>query len=228
MRISPEINIRINELVNHFTKGNVAAFARSIHVTQQRFDRLLKPVKKSGKFPMVKLDIVRAILFQYPNVHEVWLLSGAGPMLNTLEEPYSYFHAPHQQSVPYYLLDFIHEFELIKNKHADSIGCYIDFKIFNHADFWCHITGRTMEPEISSGDIVAMKEVVDIEDGILYGETYGIVTKNFCTIRRVVKGSTDAFLTLVPAEKNAEYAEQEIQRSTIKHLFQVLCCVKKL
>ena len=225
--LSTEINLRLVTLVKHFTHGNAAAFARNIQVMQQRFDRLLKPNRKTGKFPMVKPEIIRDILKQYPSVHDVWLLSGAGPMLHTLEDAPASFQISPPSGVPYYHTDFIHEFELIRNKHAESIGYYIDFKIYNHADFWCYVTGRSMEPEIVSGNVIAMKEVSNKEDGILYGEIYGIVTKNFCTIRCVAKGSNDQSITLIPANKGAEYAEQEIPRSDIEHIFQVLCCVKK-
>jgi len=228
MQLSTEINTRLATLVKHFTHGNAAAFARSIDVVQQRFDRLLKPDRKSGKYPMVKPEIVEVIMAQYPAINRIWLLSGAGPMLHDAQDPQTTSYGFSSYGVPYYPTDFIHALELVTQKHAESIGYYIDFKSFNHADFWCHITGRSMEPEIASGDIVAMKEVLDRENDILYGEIYGMVTKNFCTIRRVAKGNSDDQLILIPANKSAEYAEQEIPRAAVERLFQLLCCVKEL
>jgi len=88
-------NERIRVLIDHFTKGNAAAFARSIHVVQQGFDRLLKPDKKTGKFPFVKHEIVDKIVGQYPDVSKIWLLSGGGPMLLSmlLLDPIHTFHS---------------------------------------------------------------------------------------------------------------------------------------
>ena len=228
MNTSSEINERLVTLVKHFTGGNAAAFARSIQVAQQRFDRLLKPASKSGKYPMIKPEMAKVILAKYPTIQEVWFLSGFGPMLCTLEEPPLSFSTSSKAGVPYYPIDFVHEFDLIQSKNPKALSYHINFQIFNHADFWCHVNGRSMEPEISSGDIVAMKELSGKEAGIVYGEVYGIITKNFCTIRRVAKGDGDRFLKLIPSNKSSEYAEQEIPRTAIEHIFQVLCCVKKL
>jgi len=228
VRISSEINLRLAALVKHFTDGNAAAFARSIKVAQQRFDRLLKPDKESGKYPIIKPEIVEKILTRYPNVRDIWLLSGSGPMLDTMEDLKPSFHISLPSGVPYFPLDFIHEFELIRSKKAEYIGYPVDFKAFNHADFWCNVTGRSMEPEIVAGDFVAMKEVYDKNEGVLYGEMYGIVTKKFCIIRRVAKGSTDLHIKLIPSNKSAEYAEQEILRSSIDNLFLILGYTRNL
>jgi len=228
MRSSIETNERLKELVKHYTQGNAAAFAKSIEVTQQRFDRLLKIDKKSGKYPAVKGEMINAILDKYPNVQDVWLLAGRGEMLNTLNEtPESFIPTP-PSGIPYYSADFAHEFDLIKNRHAQSIHYQIDYKIFNHADFWCNFSGHSMEPEITSGDAVAMKEISCNETEVLFGEIYGIVTNNFCTIRRIAKGSKPGYLKLIPSNKSVEYTEQEIKRSSIEHMFHVLCSVKKL
>ena len=228
MRTSSEINLRLLKLVEHFTGGNAAAFARSIHIAQQRFDRLLKPVKESGKYPMVKPEIVDMILAQYKMVNDIWLLSGSGSMIKTLIDSPESFVAPPPTEAPFYRVDFIHEYELILNKHAQSIAHQIDLKIFPQVDFWCHVSGHSMEPEIASGDLVAMKEISEVNKGIIYGNVYGIVTKDFCTVRRITAGSNARSITLIPSNKSAEYAQQEIPRSSIEHLFHVLCCVKKL
>jgi hypothetical protein len=228
MPTPPMINEQLNALVKHFTKGSAAAFARSIHVTQQSFDRLLKPNKKSGKYPMVKPELVEAISTHYPGINMSWLHLGIGQMLTTIEDPPSPFIPSPQSGVPYYAVDFIHEFESIRNEKTDNIGYYIDFKAFNHADFWCNITGRSMEPEIVAGDFVAMKEIYNTEEGILLGEMYGIVTQNFCIVRRVAKGSSDQHLRLIPSNKSGEYTDKEIPYSAIERLFLIICCAKNM
>ena len=87
MRAPTQINERLRLLIDHFTQGNAAAFAREIKVVQQGFDRLLKPNKETGRYPAVKPEIVDKILIKYPHVNEIWLLSGAGSMLRVLEDP---------------------------------------------------------------------------------------------------------------------------------------------
>ena len=87
MRILKYPNERLRLLIDHFTDGNVAAFAREIKEVQQALDRLFKPSKTSGRFPAVKFEIYEKILIRYPDVSQIWLLSGAGPMLRILEDP---------------------------------------------------------------------------------------------------------------------------------------------
>jgi len=228
MNSSSDINLRLVTLVQHFSKGNAAAFARSIHVAQQRFDRLLKPDKKNGNYPMVKYEMTDAILDKYPSVQSDWLFSGKGTMINTVDDPPSAY--VHQLGVPYYALDFIHEYDLIQSRVAESIHSYFDIKIFNQADFWCHVSGRSMEPDLAPGDIVAMKEVSGKEAGIVYGEIYGIVTNNFCIVRRAAKGTNRRYLKLIPSNKSTEYAEQEqeIPFTCIERIYKVMCCIKKM
>lgn len=228
MYLSSEINERLNALVKHFTKGNVAAFARSINVSQQRFDRLLKPDKKKGKFPDLNSNMIETILTNYPSINKVWFLSGHGDMLKSTlnDSPRPFVSA--SQGVPYFAVDFVHEYELINNKHADSILCYFDVKMFNQADFWCNVSGHAMEPYIAPDDIVAMKEVIGKVEGVVYGDIYGIVTNNFCIVRRVAKGNRPNHLKLIPSNKSVEYAEQEISYASIERIYQIISVIKKL
>ena len=209
-------NQRIRLLVDRLTEGNAARFAKSIGVVQQRFDRLLKPNKKTDKYPAIQTDISDSILQTYPNVSNIWLHSGEGPMMrDQLQDPrYGY----NTFGIPYYKVDFIDGFNLIEAKDPKYIDYYIDIKAYNHADFWCE----------AAGDMVAMKQIHDKQNDILYGEIYGIVTKGFCTLKRIVRGKNDRYIKIVSVNPNNEHTEQEILLSKIEHIFLVLCCIKKL
>ena len=87
MQTPKHINERLRVLIDHFTQGNAAAFAREIKVVQQGFDRLLKQNKTNWRYPTVKPEIIDKILIKYPHVNKIWLLSGAGTMLRILEDP---------------------------------------------------------------------------------------------------------------------------------------------
>jgi len=233
MQTYTHINARLKLLVNHFTYGNAAAFAKSIHVVQQGFDRLLKPDKNTGRFPTVKPELVSKILNKYPDINGIWLLSGAGLMLHSMSQqelqdsPFAFMPAT-PSGIPCYRADFMHEFSLIQNKQADSISYYIDCKIFNHIDFWCLVGDSSMEPDIALGDIVAMQEIKDKKQKLSYGSIYGVVTKDFSTVRRISKGRGKDTLALIPANKSPEFPEQQIPRSSIQHLFHIPGCIKKL
>ena len=85
-----------------------------------------------------------------------------------------------------------------------------------------------MEPKISHGDIIAIKEVVDWQSFMSYGEVYAIVTKNdMRTVKIVRKGSDDEHLRLVPINER-DYDEQTIEKGMIERIFSVLACMKKV
>ena len=82
-----------------------------------------------------------------------------------------------------------------------------------------------MEPLISNGDIIALRKIEDWRTYILYGEVYGIMTEEWRTVKRVRKAANPDYLILEPINK--EYDEQEIPKSIIRGVWQVLGCVKK-
>ena len=104
----------------------------------------------------------------------------------------------------------------------------IDFAPYNKDDvMWCNITGHSMEPEISNGDLIAIKEVHDWDKFITMNETYAIVTKNdLRTVKKVRKGSDKNHLLLVPVNK--EYDDQEISKEMVLRVFSVLGCMKRI
>ena len=220
------INQRIRKLIDYLSNGNAAQFARSIRMVQQRFDRLLKPNKKTGIYPMVKPEVIHVITKTYPRVNIMWLYLGEGPMI--LPQLHESDHSFFAFGVPYYNIDFNSKTEFIKTNDPMNIDDYINIKAYNHADFWCNVSGHSMYPEINHGDMVAMKDVEDIKNGITYGQVYGIVTKDFCTLTRIVHGKNERYFKITPVNPKPEVAEQEILISEIEQLFQVLCCLRRV
>ncbi|MDR2584706.1 MAG: hypothetical protein LBC84_00550 [Prevotellaceae bacterium] len=209
------INQRIRILVDHFTEKNATRFANSIGVVQQRFDRILKVNEKTKKYPLVKQEIIDAILSVYPNVNKIWLYMGEGPMLQDQLHDTGYAYLLYGN--PYFNIDFIDGFDLIFNKDPKHVEYYIDIRAYSHADFWCN----------SNGNMVAMKEIVDKQNDILYGEIYGIVTKGFRTIKRIVQGKNERYVKLLSTSNQIDNTEQEIPISKIEHIFLVLCSIIK-
>lgn len=77
----PELNKRIKRLIDTYSSGNIADFARSLeNISRQRLDRLFKIDTRSNKYPSVHTDITQAILEKYP-VNPNWLMTGEGEPL---------------------------------------------------------------------------------------------------------------------------------------------------
>ena len=162
----------------------------------------------------------------YPELNTSWLLTGEGNMLlnNSDLMPQKSFTV----GVPYYNVDFIGGFDLVLNDQTTTPEYMIDFKKYNEATCWCNVTGHSMEPEITHGDIIALKKIED-KSFLPLGEVYAIVTTNgMRTIKRLGPSSDPKCYTLVPTNKSPEYGIQELPKNMIEHIFQVLGCMKRL
>lgn len=162
----------------------------------------------------------------YPELNTNWLLTGEGNMLlDSLESlPQKSFTI----GVPYYNVDFIGGFDIVLNDQTAKPEYLIDFKKYNEATCWCNVTGHSMEPEITHGDIIALKKIED-KSFLPLGEVYAIVTTNgMRTIKRLGPSSDPKCYTLVPTNKSPEYGIQELPKDMIQHIFQVLGCMKRL
>ena len=161
---------------------------------------------------------------KYPDLNIDWLLYGKGDMLKSESVPVKSF----TQGVPYFNVDFLGGFDLLPDDQTTRPEYLIDFKAYDRATCWCNISGHSMEPEISSGDIIALREVPD-PTFLPFGEVYAIVTTTgMRTVKRIGPGKDSETYSLIPANKSPEFGVQEIPKSMVAKVFEVLGCMKKL
>lgn len=154
-----------------------------------------------------------------------WLLTGEGEMLVNADSNHPIINT--NKGVPYYNVDFIGGFDLVENEQTTTPDYYIDFQKYNTADCWCNVTGHSMEPAISSGDIIALKEIKDWAKFLPFGEIYAIVTSEHRTIKKVTGSLNPERFLLIPLNPDIEFQPQEIPTSIIVKVYKVLGCVKK-
>lgn len=167
-----------------------------------------------------------------------WLLDGEGEMLNAeaansnTQIKVTYEDRPrvsHTSGRPYYNVDFIGGFDLVLNDQTIVPEYNIDFAPYNQDGVvWCNITGNSMQPKISHGDIIAIKEVVGWQDYLSMGEIYAVVTANHLrTVKIIRQGKSEGTLRFIPIN-TAEFDEQEVPIKMITRVFEVLGCMKRL
>lgn len=176
---------------------------------------------------------VVSILNFYTDIENIWFRTGEGEMLKADNSPIKHTIPLYnivdndKSGIPYYDVDFIGGYDLVLNDKSVAPTYFIDFQQYNNADAWINITGQSMDPLISHGDIIAVKELVDWNTYILYGEIYAIVTDNYRTVKKIRKSSVgDDFFRLIPINK--EYDEQDIPKSIVRKVYQVLGTAKKI
>ncbi len=174
----------------------------------------------------------RFSISEYSDIIDLkWLLTGEGAMLRTNDvstpEPLPSINQEYK-GAPYYNVDFIGGFEFVSNDQTQLPDYYINYPPYNKPGvMWCNLTGHSMEPEISNGDVIALKEVRSPIEYLPAGEIYGIITDDYRTVKRIRPGAQKGFVRLIPANKSPEFCEQEIPVEMIRRVFAVLGSIRK-
>lgn len=187
-----------------------------------------------GKSRMENRDLsernAQKVLDFYTDLNRTWLLTGEGEMLtasNEENEPQP--KISYTKGQPYYDVDFMAGFDIMVNDQTTLPKYNIDFAPYNHDGvLWCNVTGNSMQPLISSGDIIAIKRMLEWKDFILYGEVYGVVTNDLRTIKIVTKSSKgDEYVRLVPANPSSEYQPQDLPVKLITQMYKIVGCMHR-
>lgn len=211
------VNQRIQAIVDERFAGNKSRFAKAIGEPATSVNNVLGP-RQTTPSSRTLLRIVEAV----EGLSSDWLLTGRGSMTLPGKPSLQPENISYEKGRPYYDVDFKGGFDLMVNDQTARPDYLIDLSPFNREGLsWCNLTGHSMEPEISNGDLIALCEVFDWRDFLVYGEIYGIVTANdLRTVKRIRRGSDETKLLLVPA--NPDYERQEIDKSLILRMFRVV------
>lgn len=166
------------------------------------------------------------------DINPLWLLTGEGSMLRSEQKKAKMLETPSinqdYSGAPYYNVDFIGGFDLMINDQTINPDYYINYRPFNKEGIlWCNLTGHSMEPELLSGDIIALKELNTPIQYLPAGEIYGIVTEEFRTVKRIRLSQREGYVRLIPSNKSEEYGEQEIPIAMILKVYAVLGSIRK-
>ncbi len=169
---------------------------------------------------------IQIIVENYPRYSPEWLLTGKGNMLKGKEsaaEISSIVSYDPKVGQPYYDVDFLGGFSEVYNSQVSLPEHNIIVPGFDRANLWCNVTGHSMEPQISHGDIIALRPctIADIQ----FGEIYAVVLDTIRTIKILRKGSSKDFLRYVPINPN--FDEQEFAVSRIINVFEVIGSISK-
>ena len=179
-------------------------------------------------------DNIARFLAYAPDVSVEWLITGRGEMLSTMQEKKQEKSDSEEKlpkvsynptiGKPYYDVDFLGGFNEIVNSQVTIPTNNIVIQGFEKADFWCNVTGHSMEPKINHGDIIALHKCT-LED-IQYGEIYAVVLDTLRTIKILRRSSDPKKLRFVPIN-TADYDEQEYPVERIMNVFEVIGSISK-
>lgn len=173
----------------------------------------------NGKTKSLSADMQSKILSFSPDISKAWLLTGEGDMLlPSAGKDKAVIN--YEDGVPYYDEDFVLGFNELGFPASENPQFLVQMPKYANATLWCNATGHSMEPEINSGDVIALKLIED-SSFLLTGDLYAIVTTNgLRTIKRLGKGRDEDHYRLIPTNK--DYEEQEIPKRMILKVYKVL------
>lgn len=182
-------------------------------------------------------DVVTKFFATYPEVSIEWLMTGEGEMLKNspsckekeqensdLVEKIPEVSYNSAIGKPYYDVDFLGGFNEIVNSQVSIPTNNIVIQGFEKADFWCNVTGHSMEPKINHGDIIALHKCT-LED-IQYGEIYAVVLDTLRTIKILRRSTDPKKLRFVPIN-TTDYDEQEYPIERIMNVYEVIGSISK-
>ena len=127
---------------------------------------------------------------------------------------------------PYYNVDFIGGFDVLFNDQTVNPDFYINYPPYNKDGVvWVNLTGHSMEPELSNGDIVALKPMSTSIEYLPQNEIYAIITDDYRTVKRIELSDRDGFVRLIPSNK--DFKTQEIPIKMISKVYAVLGSIRK-
>lgn len=213
------------QIVTQFCNDKKSNFAQMIGVTPSVVGNITGERNGNPSF-----EVLQKILNAFPEINPEWLILGNGAMLKEEQE---ITHLNNSATInqefkgsPYYNVDFIGGFDLMMNDQTINPDYYINYPPYNKEGVvWCNLTGRSMEPELSNGDIIALKPMETPIEYLPTGEIYAIITNDYRTVKRIKMSDRDGFVRLIPSNK--EYQEQEIPVSMITKVYAVLGSIRK-
>lgn len=237
MSAKNEVSARFIEAYETLLRDNKVSDKRSFAAKLGISASMVTEISKGRS--SVGTSAIQNIVLQF-NIDPKWLLTGEGEMLNISPQCKKTCTNPTKQDdnkdkspsvsynsvigKPYYDVDFLGGFNEIVNSQVTIPTNNIVIQGFEKADFWCNVTGHSMEPKINHGDIIALHKCT-LED-IQYGEIYAVVLDTLRTIKILRRSSDPKKLRFAPIN-TTDYDEQEYPVERIMNVFEVIGSISK-
>lgn len=204
---------RLRQYIDNDANITNNSFAMTAGIDPANFSKML-----AGKQTITKNTINK--ISKAHGLNPAWLVTGEGEMYADTAIP----EISYTDGVPYFDVDFKLGFDELENPGATNPEYLIRMPGYERATMWCNVSGHSMEPEINSGDIIALQRIEDFSF-LPFGDVYGFITTNgMRTIKRLGRSSREGYYRLIPT--NREYDEQEIPINMIAQVFLVMGTMK--
>lgn len=212
---------RLESLIKHFCDGNKRRFSQITGVSPTVISNIT-----GGRESNPSFEVTQKILSAFSSVNTDWFIFGVGNMLRDNTGNIIPTMNYDSKGSPYYNVDFIGGFDLLLNDQTINPDFYINYPPYNKDGVvWVNLTGHSMEPELSNGDIIALKPMNTSIEYLPQNEIYAIITDDYRTVKRIELSDRDGFVRLIPSNK--DFKTQEIPIKMISKVYAVLGSIRK-
>lgn len=155
-------NQRLKIIMNSLHFKTQASFAEKLEIKPGSLSDIFREKKNIGVSGSIKIKLEQQL-----NVNIHWLETGIGePFLAKSE---------HYTGVPYYNINIADADSNISLFEEDTPEYHVNYRPFNDCTAYLPVYGDSMYPKYASGEIIAVKQVNNL-NVIQWGEAYVVIT----------------------------------------------------
>ncbi|MBP3467555.1 MAG: helix-turn-helix domain-containing protein [Paludibacteraceae bacterium] len=209
----------LSKLVDYYAEGNKSRFASFLDVTPQTV---------STWFSRNTFDIDR-IYAKCDNISGDWLLTGEGPMLKADSdgEVKESKAEPSADGLPLVPIEAVAGFngdDMPGVRLEDCLRYVVPEFAAAGAEYLIRVSGSSMYPKYSSGDILACRRIPEI-DFFQWGKIYVIDSSQGAMVKRIYQCEDDAACVLCKSD-NDKYPPFTLPKSAIRSLSIVIGVIR--
>ena len=212
-------------------------FFRENHLSNYKVEKAcgltngyLRNLRKAPSF-----EILEKIFSTYPELNRDWVLYGEGDMLRSSDADPSQSNAKERPvlkevtkgGLPLIPIDAVAGFNGWDESGVSELDCtHYDVPDFEtaHADFLIRVSGSSMYPKYSSGDILACRKIDEITF-LQWGKIYVIDSRQGAMVKRLFPMESNADMVLCKSD-NPNYPPFELPKEEIRSLSIVVGAIR--
>ena len=206
-----DINKRLVSVLNYFFDGNVSEMARKTNVPQPTLNNIV-----ANRLSKPSTENLSRIANSIELLNTGWLLTGEGEMLRTATDDSA---ADKQKALPLIPFEALAGYLSTDNEGVRLEDCeqYVIPEFDRRgAEFIIRVSGSSMYPKYSNGDLLGCKKIENILF-FQWGKIYVLDTSQGALVKRVYEHENKDFVMLVSDNKDV-YPPFPIPKSDIRSL----------
>lgn len=213
-----EASERINQLLNYL---EISAATLAVNLGKGR-PQFIYDIQK-GKTKNISQDLAKQIVSVYPEINDVWLITGNGQMLIEREKQFRDAKKDVLPLIPYPAIGGYTEDNWTALLNDCPLYAIPDIK--TPADFLIKVGGDSMNPKYQEGDLLACKMIQEILF-FQWGKTYVLDTSQGVMVKNIYEDAENKENILLVSENKDKYPPFAIPRSDIRKIALVVGSIR--